>query len=202
MFFVVALGNLVLYFTLGCTSNVVAQRLTYKFRLRLFRDFLRQDSVFFDNPANSTGALAGKLSEFPTQLQELLGFNLSLILIILINLISSSVLGLIAGWKLGLVVVFGALPPVVFAGYLRVRLEVKLDNDTSSRFSDSAALAAEAVSEIRTVVSFTLERHILEQYQEKLSGIAKKSIKMLLWTMFWFSLTQSISLLGIALGFW
>jgi ATP-binding cassette subfamily B (MDR/TAP) protein 1 len=90
----------------------------------------------------------------------------------------------------------------VLSGYLRIRLEVKLDNDTASRFSESAGLAGEAVGEIRTVASFALERLVLRNYQDLLRGIEKKSASALLWTMFWYSLSQSISLLAMALGFW
>jgi len=149
-----------------------------------------------------TGALVSRLSTKPTQLQELLGFNVGIILITVINLLSSCVLAIAFGWKLGLVVVFGSLPIMVFCGYLRIRLEFKLDDATSQRFSDSAALASEAVSAIRTVASLTLERSILDKYKERLAGIEHRSIKFLIWTMFWFALTQSTTLLAMALGFW
>jgi len=119
-----------------------------------------------------------------------------------VNILSSSILALVVGWKLGLAVVFGALVPIVFCGYLRIRLEFKLEEDTGKRFASSAALASEAVSSIRTVSSLALERHFLDRYRVKLQGVAIRSMKALIWTMFWYSLTQSISFLAMALGFW
>ncbi|KIW04399.1 hypothetical protein, variant 1 [Verruconis gallopava] len=202
MFFVIALANFLCYFVIGWISNYISQWSTYNFRLRLFKDFLAQDMEFFDRPENSTGALASKLNDYPSNLQELLGFNIFLIVVIIVNILSSSILAIIVGWKLGLVVVFGGLPPLVFAGYLRIRLELKLDEDTGVRFSESAGLAGEAVGEIRTVASFTLERHVLQQYQDMLRHIELKSVRALLWTMFWYSLSQSMSLLVMGLGFW
>jgi ATP-binding cassette subfamily B (MDR/TAP) protein 1 len=95
-----------------------------------------------------------------------------------------------------------ALPPLVSAGYIRIRLEFKLEEETGKRFASSAALAAEAVSAIRTVSSLALEKYILEQYQERLNGVALRSSKALIWTMFWYSLSQSVSFLAMALGFW
>ncbi|KAK3051695.1 hypothetical protein LTS18_012390, partial [Coniosporium uncinatum] len=144
MFFVIALANLAIYFVVGWVTNVICQTLTFNYRLDFFNHFLRQDRTFFDNPANMTGALVSRLSTKPTQLQELLGFNIGIILINVIKLLSSCVLAIAFGWKLGLVVVFGSLPIMVFCGYLRIRLEFKLDDATSQRFSDSAALASEA----------------------------------------------------------
>lgn len=63
-------------------------------------------------------------------------------------------------------------------------------------------MAAEAVSAIRTVSSLALEKYILEQYQERLNGVALRSTKALVWTMFWYSLSQSVSFLAMGLGFW
>lgn len=202
MFFIIALGNLFVYCVIGIVSNYVAQWITYNFRLRLFKDMMSQDMEFFDNPENTVGALASKLTEYPQNLQDLLGFNLMLIFIIVVNLVSSSVLAIIVGWKLGLVVIFGGLPPLVGAGYLRIRLETKLENDTNALFNDSAGLAGEAVGDIRTISSFTLERYVMESYTGMLSGIEKTNLGALVWTMFWYSLSQSMTLLVFGLGFW
>jgi ATP-binding cassette subfamily B (MDR/TAP) protein 1 len=158
--------------------------------------------AFFDDGAHASGALASNLSSYPNNMCELLGFNLMLICINVVNIFSSSILALVIGWKLGLAVIFGALVPIVFCGYLRIRLEFKLEEDTGKRFASSAALASEAVSSIRTVSSLALERYIIEKYRDRLQNVALRSTKALIWTMFWYSFTQSISFLGMALGFW
>lgn len=157
---------------------------------------------FFDQPSHASGSMTSKLSNCATNIQELMGLNIGLILINIVNVTSSSIFGIIVGWKLGLVCVFGALPPLLFCGYLRIRLETALDDATSKRFASSAAVAAEAISAIRTVASLTLERTILHIYQERLANVAAQATKALIWTMFWYALTQSISFLAMALGFW
>ncbi|KAF2650811.1 multidrug resistance protein 1, 2, 3 [Lophiostoma macrostomum CBS 122681] len=202
MFFMVAIGNWVAFAAIGYCSNIVAQHVSRRYRHEIFHLILKQDMDFFDKSENASGSLAASLSSYPNNLLELLGFNVMLVLVNVVNVISSSILGIIVGWKLGLTLVFGALPLVIFSGYLRIRLEFKLEGATSKRFSSSAALASEAVSAIRTVSSLALERHILAQYQERLLGVASRSTKALIWTMFWYSLTQSISFLAMALGFW
>jgi ATP-binding cassette subfamily B (MDR/TAP) protein 1 len=202
MFFIVAIGNLLVFGIVGWTSNIVAQNVSKRYRREMFDLVLKQDMAFFDDEANASGALASNLSGYPTNMAELLGFNIMLICINIVNILSSSILAIVVGWKLGLAVVFGALIPIVFSGYLRIRLEFKLEEDTGKRFSSSAALASEAVGAIRTVSSLALERYILAKYQDRLQGVALKSIKALIWTMFWYSLTQSISFLAMALGFW
>ncbi|KAI9801893.1 MAG: hypothetical protein M1833_002207 [Piccolia ochrophora] len=201
-FFVVALGNLLAYFVLGWTCNYIAQIVTHRYRREMFDQVLGQDMDFFDRPENTSGALTSKLSALPTQLQELVSANVLLILIVLVNIVSSSALAIAYGWKLGLVIVFGGLPPIVISGYLRIWLETTIEGINSERFGDSASLASEAVTAIRTVASLTLEKSILDQYSDMLDSIVRRSIKSLLWTMFWFALSQSLDFLVMALGFW
>ncbi|GMG04861.1 unnamed protein product [Aspergillus oryzae] len=219
MFFVLALVILVVYGVMGWVTNVIAhvsvtkiprlialltikQCVVYTYRLEMFRDYIRQDMTFYDQPQHTTGSLVSDLATKPNSLQELLSFNVGIIIVALVNITASSILSIAVGWKLGLAVLAGAMIPMVFCGYLRIRLEFRLDDATSHRFSESAALAGEAMSAIRTVASLAIERVILEKYTTKLAGIERKSIKSLTWTMFWLALTQSLSLLSMALSFW
>lgn len=107
MFFVVALGNLCVYAAIGWSSNIVAQNVSKMYRREIFNLVLQQDMAFFDNEANASGALASNLSTYPSDLHELMGFNIMLILLNVVNVLASSILALVVGWKLGLVVVFG-----------------------------------------------------------------------------------------------
>lgn len=85
------------------------------------------DQDFFDRPENSSGAITSKLSSVPNALQELIGANLMLLFIVMVNIISSSVLAIAYGWKLGLVVVFGGLPLLLGSGYAKIRLDQRLE---------------------------------------------------------------------------
>ena len=185
-------------------DQVLSQVSDYVYKRSYFYGSLtaRKDMDFFDRPENTSGALTSKLSALPTNLQELIGANVLLIFIVMVNIVSSSILAIVYGWKLGLVIVFGGLPPIVISGYLRIRLEARIEGINSERFADSASLANEAVTAIRTVASLTLEKPILDQYSDKLDSIVRRSIKSLLWTMFWFALSQSLDFLVEALGFW
>lgn len=172
------------------------------YRYTIFDCVVRQDMTFFDKPGNSPGALVSHLSKEPESLHELLSMNMGVIAIVVVNLLSSCILAIVIGWKLGLVLVLGALPPLVFSGYLRIRLEIKLDDDTSHRFADSTGIASEAIMAIRTISSLAMEQQILGKYENSLSSIAATSVKSLTWTMVWYALSQSISFLAMALGFW
>ncbi|GAB0138927.1 hypothetical protein EsDP_00007147 [Epichloe bromicola] len=202
MFFVVALGNLAFYGVCGWLSNIVAQKAMAFYRGEIFDNTLRQDMSFFDKPENGTGALVSRLASEPTSLQDLLSMNISLLVIAMVNLVSSCALAITYGWKLGLVLTLGALPFVVGSGYIRIRLEFRFEDDTVERFAKSSAVAAEAVMGIRTVSSLALERVVIERYSDNLQGIARHAIGSLGYKMLFYSLSQSVSMLAMGLGFW
>lgn len=202
MFFVIALGNLVCYGIIGYIANHVAQAISYQYRLELFTRMVGLDIEFFDRQENSSGALTSTLSSIPTHLQELLGLNIFVILIMAVNITASSILAIVYGWKLALVMVFAALPLLMGSGYFKVRLESRLHDSNEERFRESASLASEAVSSLRTVASLNIETDFITQYSDILSNIAIKTIKSLSVSMIAYAFSQSIEFLVMALGFW
>ncbi|KAF4999995.1 hypothetical protein FGRMN_2076 [Fusarium graminum] len=202
MFIVLAGGLLISYFALGYATNTIAQHLSHKLRKQSLQDMLRQDLQFFDRKENSTGALASRIDSNPQSILELMGFNVALILIAILNLIACSLLAIIHSWKLGLVVVCAGLPPLVSSGYFKIRLDAKLDRDTSKRYSASASIASEAITAIRTVSSLAIEESVLNKYVDELNHAVSGSKNDLFKIMIFFALTQSIEYWFQALGFW
>ncbi|KAF6834066.1 multidrug resistance protein 3 (p glycoprotein 3) [Colletotrichum plurivorum] len=202
MFFVLAIGVFVCYFTMGWSTNLISQGLNHNLRRQCLDDFLRQDLQFFDRPENNTGALASRLESNPQSILELMGFNIGLILISTLNVLACSILAISTTWKLGLVVVFGGLPPLVSAGYIKIRLDSKLDASTSKRYAASAAIASESITAIRTVSSLAIEESVLKRYTDELDHAVRASTAPLFTMTIAFGLTQCIEYLFMALGFW
>lgn len=179
MFFVLALVNLVGYFLIGVCYNVLGQRLTHRYRREMIERIVHFDQDFFDRPENSSGALTAKLSSAPDSVQELMSGNLGLMLNVIVNIIATSVVAIAFGWKLGLTLVFAGLTVIVAGGYVRIRLDQKLETSTEEQFASSAGLASEAVSSIRTVSFLALERSVMREYSEKLDSIVHKVVRSL-----------------------
>lgn len=202
MFFVLGIGCLVVYFSLGWLTNIVAQTLNQRFRKNMLDSMLRQDVQFFDRAENTVGALTGRLDSYTQAVLELMGFNISLVFITMISVTASSILAIVVSWRLGLVGVFAGIPPLLVAGYARIRLETRMDDGNSKRFSRSASVASEAVTAIRTVSSLAIEHSVLERYTDELDHAIRQSMLPLFHMMFWFSFTQAIEYFILALGFW
>ncbi|KAL5341025.1 P-loop containing nucleoside triphosphate hydrolase protein [Aspergillus crustosus] len=202
MFIVLAAGCLVAYFALGYATNTVAQHLSHWFRRLILDDMLRQDIQFFDRPENTTGALVSQIDSYPQSILELMGFNIALVVIAVLNLLSCGILAIAYSWNIGLVVVFGGLPPLVGAGLLKVNLDARLDRNTSKKYSASSSVASEAVNAIRTVSSLAIEETVLRKYTKELDTAVASSVKPMASTMICFGLTQCIEYWFQALGFW
>lgn len=202
MFIALAGGCLVFYFMLGYSTNTVAQFLSYKFRRQSFNDILRQDLQFFDRTENNVGALTSRIDSNPQSILELMGFNVGLVIIAVLNITACSILGIAHSWKIGLVIVFAGLPPLVGSGWLKIRFDVRLDDEISKRSFSSASIASEAVTAIRTVSSLAIENQVLTRYTDELDHAVSGSKKPLVSMMIWFAFTQSIEYWFMALGFW
>ncbi|GJN78259.1 hypothetical protein PLIIFM63780_001752 [Purpureocillium lilacinum] len=168
MFFVMALGLLCIFFVLGWTTNVISQALGQRVRRDMLSAMLRQDLRFFDRPENTVGALISRIDSHAQAVFELMGFSIALIVICIVMILACGILSIATSWKLGLVGVCAGIPPMVLAGYIRIRTETKMDHNIDSRFSNSASVASESVNAIRTVSSLAIEETVLRRWGSKL----------------------------------
>lgn len=118
------------------------------------------------------------------------------------NLLGSSILVLIIGWKLGLVAIFGVLVPVCAAGYLNFRQHRWFEEAIENSSSESSTFASEAIGAIRTVVTLTLEDVVYAKYKAIMDLQHRRSMKRNAAAFAFSSLSQSVELLGMALIFW
>lgn len=163
---------------------------------------LKQDLQFFDRPENTTGALTSRADSYPQAVFELMGFTIALMVIATVSVLACSILSLVYSWRLGVVVVFAGLPPMLASGFARIRMEGALDHKISNRFSASASIASEAITSIRTVSSLAIEQTVLDRYTHELDKANASSTLPLLMIMAPFAFTQSVEYSVLALGFW
>ncbi|KLU88212.1 hypothetical protein MAPG_07199 [Magnaporthiopsis poae ATCC 64411] len=202
MFIVLSAGAFVAYFIMGWTTNTIAQNINRQMRRDMLDLFLRQDLRFFDRDENTVGALTSRLDSEPQAALELMGFNIGLVVIAFLTVIASSILGIAFSWKLGLVAFFAGIPPLMAAGYVRIRLETRMDAEADRRFSTSASIASEAILAIRTVSSLATERAVLDKYTRELDDAIAGLTPSLFGMFVFYAFTQAVEYFILALGFW
>ncbi|KAI6166370.1 P-loop containing nucleoside triphosphate hydrolase protein [Pisolithus thermaeus] len=200
-FFVVAIVSSVVIAIQNYVFTLAASNLTTKLRTLSFRAILRQDIQFFDRVENNTGALTSRVNDHPQKVEGLAGVTLGAIIQAFTSLIGSSIIGLAYAWKPALVGI--ACVPLVFsAGFIRLRVVVLKDQQNKAAHDESAKLACEAASAIRTVASLTREDDCLKLYSSSLEESLRNSNKSAIWSNLVYAFSQSCTFWTIALVFW
>lgn len=202
MFFVLALGCAVAYFTLGWSSTTISTYIACTYRQEYFESILHKPIEFFDNEDNSSGTLTARVANDPTQLQQMLGINMALSYVAVLSLIGCIIIAFVYGWKLALVAVLVAMPVIMIAGFFRVRYEIQFEAMNQTVFAESSKFAAEAIGAFRTVTALTMEDMIARRYEVLLQDHVRKAFLKARWTTLVFAASDSIQLLCMALAFW
>ncbi len=144
-------------------------KLTIRVRDLLFQSILKQEPGWFDFEENSTGVLCSRLSIDCISFRSVLGDQLSVLLMGL----SSAAVGLGVSfyleWRL-------LTPFTLGASYLCLIINIgpRLDNKSYAKASN---IASGAVSNIRTVTTFSAQEQLVKSFDQALSEPKKKSVK-------------------------
>jgi ATP-binding cassette subfamily B (MDR/TAP) protein 1 len=174
-------------------------RLLRRVRLTAFRSILRQDFEFFDT--NAVGSLVSFLETQTENLAGISGSSFGLILTSITVLVAAVSVAVAITWKLGLVWA-ATMPILLFSGYFRFYLVKRAEKNIGSAFDESAGLACEAVSSIRTVFSLTREEDIVDEYRRQLSVQGGNAVRMNIFSSLLYATSQGLPFLCMAFGFY
>lgn len=168
----------------GCILSMTGQqglcgwagsKLTLRVRNLLFQSILKQEPGWFDFEDNSTGVLVSRLSIDSVSFRSVLGDRFSVLLMGL----SSAAVGLgvsfYFNWKLTLVAA-AVTPLTLGASYISLIINIgpRVDNNSYARASN---IASGAVSNIRTVTTFSAQEQIVKSFDRALSEPRKESLR-------------------------
>ncbi|KAJ6204002.1 LOW QUALITY PROTEIN: leptomycin B resistance protein pmd1 [Bipolaris maydis] len=191
MFGVLAGGTFLSYFVMGFAFHLIATQ----YRQEYLYNLIRKRISFFDEEGHSPGSLTSRL-------QQLMATEMGMALIAIVNVVGCVIISFVYGWKLSLVGLFAALPLILAAGYLRMRLELEFEKSNAKIFEDSSQFATEAVGAFRTVLSLIMEDMIGDRYETLLSTHISKAFSRAKWGTLVFAGSDSIELACMALTFW
>ncbi|KAJ5840945.1 ABC transporter sequence [Penicillium rubens] len=166
-----------------------------------FRALLETDMSFFDMEEHGVGALVSFLGTEPASMAGMGCYAIGNYIMALTTLIGAIATSMAVGWKLGLV---GAatVPVLLMCGFLRFRVMAQLEAHLRQVYQETASLASEAVSAIRTILSLNRESEVARVFHHKLAEQDSKSIRSSLTSSGLFAFSQSAPLLCTALGLW
>jgi len=175
MFGLLGIGSMLAQFLQGFMFGISGENLTLRLRRDAFSAMLRQEMGWYDAKENSTGALCARLSGDAAKVQGATGARVGSILQGIAGMLIAIVLGLCYNWKLGLVcAVF--FPLLIGAVMLEMRITMGVDSVEKKAFEDSAKLAIEAITNIRTVAGLRCEDNYVTRYTNLLAVPHKQSL--------------------------
>ncbi|KAK7184542.1 ABC transporter transmembrane region [Paraphaeosphaeria sporulosa] len=202
MFGIEAAGVGIAYFAIGFCTHMISIAITRHYRQEYLLNLIRQRIPFFDREGHSAGTLTSRVSGDATQLQQLMSTEMSMAAIAVVNLVGSTIIAFVYGWKLSLVGLFAALPPILAAGYLRLSIEQKFEKTNAAVFEESSQFGTEAVGAFRTVLSLIMEDMIGNRYETLLRYHVKKAFSDARLGTVVFAASDSVELGCMALSFW
>ncbi|XP_021823544.1 ABC transporter B family member 19-like [Prunus avium] len=180
------LGNIVFMTGQQGLCGWAGTKLTMRVRNLLFRSILKQEPGWFDSEENSKAVLVSRLSIDSVSFRSV---HIDRLSVMLMGLSSGMVgLGLCVYLEWRLTILAAALTPLTLgASYLSliINLGPKLDNEAYAKASN---IASGAVSNIRTVITFSAQEQLVKSFEKALSGPKSKSVRR-------------SQIMGLALGF-
>lgn len=181
--------------------GAAGESLTYKLRSASFRHLLRMEIGFFDMPENSVGALGVRLATESTRVRGLSGDAAGTLLMVVGAVGVGIVLGLVACWKVALVVL-ALMPAVALNGYLEVMVMSGTDAKSQAWFAHAGRVASEAVDNIRAVMTLGAQSFFIEKYNAELAKPIARGRRAAIWTGLGFGFSEACMYGSFALAFW
>ncbi|PKA59129.1 ABC transporter B family member 9 [Apostasia shenzhenica] len=156
--------------------GVAGGKLIERIRSMSFERVVHQEISWFDEPANSSGAIGARLSSDASSVKSLVGDTLALIVQNLATVIAGLVIAFVANWKLSLVILV-IVPLVGLQGYTQMKFLGGFSADAKIMYEEASQVASDAVTSIRTVASFCAEEKVMNVYEKKCQQPVKHGIR-------------------------
>ncbi|CAI0471007.1 unnamed protein product [Linum tenue] len=154
--------------------GIMGERLTFRVREKMFSAILQNEIGWFDDLNNNSSMLASRLATDATLLKTIVVDRSTILLQNLGLVVTSFVIAFILNWRITLVVL--ATYPLIISGHISEKLFMQgYGGNLSKVYLKANMLAAEAVSNIRTVAAFCAEDKILDLYGHELVEPSKRS---------------------------
>ncbi|CAN6477724.1 unnamed protein product [Victoria cruziana] len=179
----------------------MGEALTKRVRERMLSKMLTFEVGWFDQDENSTGAICSKLAKDANVVRSLVGDRMALLVQAASAVTVACTMGLVIAWRLAVVMI--AVQPIIIVCFYAKRVLLKnMSKKAIQAQNESSKLAAEAVSNLRTVTAFSSQDRILHMFELALEGPRRESIKQSWYAGVGLGTSQSLTTCTWALDFW
>ncbi|KAH7401006.1 leptomycin B resistance protein pmd1 [Phaeosphaeria sp. MPI-PUGE-AT-0046c] len=181
--------------------GLVSENLVLRVRDVSFRTILQQDIAWFSKPGHSHHALMAKINMDSGSISGLSGVILGTVFSVATSILGGIILAHIVAWKIA-IVLLAAVPVMLIAGFLRLRILAIAEEHHQTAYNDAAALASEATSSMQIVAAFGLEKHFFDNYQEAIRKPYEEHLKFSLLGNILLAFSLSVTYFVYSLAYW
>ncbi|XP_020240290.1 ABC transporter B family member 15 [Cajanus cajan] len=179
----------------------MGEYLTKRVRERMLSKILTFEVGWFDQDENSTGAVCSRLAKEANVVRSLVGDRMALVVQTISAVVIAFTMGLIIAWRLAIVMI--AVQPIIIACFYTRRVLLKSMSSKAIKAQDECSkIAAEAVSNLRTITAFSSQDRILKMLEKAQEGPSRESIRQSWFAGVGLACSQSLTFCTWALDFW
>ncbi|KAI3935492.1 hypothetical protein MKW98_027632 [Papaver atlanticum] len=156
--------------------GIAGGKLIQRIRSMCYAKVMHQEISWFDDPANSSGAIGARLSTDASNVRSLVGDTFALIVQNISTVTAGLIIAFTANWLLTLIVLFFSFF-IGLQSYFQMKSVKGFSGNAKVMYEEASQIANDAVGNIRTVASFCAEQKIMDHYQEKCKGPMKAGVK-------------------------
>ncbi|KAL3723206.1 hypothetical protein ACJRO7_035393 [Eucalyptus globulus] len=179
----------------------MGEYLTKRVREKMLSKILTFEVGWFDQDQNSSGSVCSRLANDANVVRSLVGDRMALIVQTCSAIIIAFTMGLIISWRLALVVI-AAQPLIIVSFYTRRVLLKTMSQKAIKAQEESSKLAADAVSNHRTITSFSSQERILKMLEKAQEAPERESIRQSWYAGIGLAASQFFTKCVWALDFW
>jgi ATP-binding cassette subfamily B (MDR/TAP) protein 1 len=181
--------------------GMVSENLVLRVRDVSFRTILQQDIAWFSKPGHSHHALMAKINMDSGSISGLSGVILGTVFSVATSVLGGIILAHLIAWKIA-IVLLAAVPVMLLAGFLRLRILAIAEEHHQTAYNDAAALASEATSSMQIVAAFGLEKHFFDGYQESIRKPYEEHLRFSLLGNILLAFSLSVTYFVYSLAYW
>ncbi|GMH15726.1 hypothetical protein Nepgr_017567 [Nepenthes gracilis] len=189
--------NVCQHYNFACMGEYLTKRV----RERMLSKIMTFEVGWFDDERNSTGAVCSRLADDANVVRSLVGDRMALLVQTFSAVTIACTMGLVIAWRLAIVMI--AVQPLVIIFYYTRRVLLKsMSKKATKAQEESSKLAAEAVSNLRTITAFSSQARILKMLEKAQEEPRRESIRQSWIAGIGLAMSQSLMPYTWALDFW
>lgn len=201
MFFVLAIIEFFANVMSWSGFGWVSEHIVYTVRVLSFRSLFEQDMQWHQSNGRTPGLLLSYITRDGNALAGLSGSVLGTMISITVNLVAAIILTHIIAWKIALVCL-SLVPLLLGAGMMELHVLGKFEEKHETAYTKSVDIGTEAITNIKTVASLSLEKEILSDYRRSLKGPRQETLKVTLQASLCQAITYFLGNCVNALAYW